>query len=176
MNLRTSGLYEILILYLRRLWPDKLLITDGGAQQGLVFYSNAARSYATVSVRKLKYGSSLQHGGKPYSYGFIEGRVAARIDYLLRISIDQPDGLPSLIASVALVRRFKSAENHVRNAPTEPAWYTWYVYSFRHEYFNSAFLLKGVWILELHIGIMKSLVNSKLFQWMDCLGAFASAK
>jgi hypothetical protein len=129
VNLRTTGLYEIIILYLRRLWPDKQIITDGGAQQGLIFYSTAAKSYATASVRNLKYGSSLQHGGKAYCYGFINGRVAAQIDHLLRISIDQPNGLVPLITTVALIRRFESAEGHIRDAPTQPPWYTWYAYA-----------------------------------------------
>lgn len=126
MNLRTIGLYELVIVYLRHLWPDKQLVTDGGAQQGLIFYSTAVKSYATASVRNLKYGSHLQHGGKPYSYGFVNGRVAARIDHLLRISINQPNGLPPLITTVALIRRFESAEELVSNAPARPPWYTWY--------------------------------------------------
>jgi hypothetical protein len=139
VNLRTSGLYELILFYLRRIWPDKQIITDGGAQEGLIFYSTAAKSYATISVRNLRYGSSLHHGGKPYSYGFVDGRVAARIDHLFCISIDQRNGLAPLITRVALIRRFESAEAHVRDGPITPPWYTWYavpVLAFEDWYLN----------------------------------------
>src|ERR1700683_992135 len=94
INLRTANLYGLVIEYLRRLWPPKQLVTDGGSQDGLIFYSTGVKSYSTVSVRNIKYGSSLQHGGRNYSYGFVDGRIAARIDHLLLISIKQPNNEP----------------------------------------------------------------------------------
>jgi hypothetical protein len=129
INLRKNGLYELVLTYLRQIWPEKQLVTDGGSQDGLIFYSTAVKSYATASVRNLKYGSSLLHGGKAYSYGFVDGRVAARIDYLLHISIIQSDDLPPLTTDIAIVRQFESAEHHVQGAPNPPPWCTWHVYS-----------------------------------------------
>ena len=108
VNLRTSGLYELILFYLRHIWPDKQIITDGGTQEGLIFYSTASKSYATISVQNLRYGSSLHHGGKLYLYGFVDGRVAARIDHLFCILIDQQNGLAPLITRVALIQRFKA--------------------------------------------------------------------
>ena len=117
-----------MIEYLRRLWPTKQLVTDGGSQDGLIFYSTGVKSYPTASVRNIKYGSSLQHGGRNYSYGFVDGRIAARIDHLLLISIKQLNNQPDLTTNIALVRRFKSAEHHIQNAATQPPWYTWFVH------------------------------------------------
>ena len=118
-------LYQLILGYLRRLWPEKQLVTDGGSQDGLIVASADVKSYATASVRNIKYGSSLTHGGKAYSYGYVDGRVAARIDYLLRISVPQSQGLPLLETEIALVRRFNSADGHIEAAATPPPWDIW---------------------------------------------------
>ena len=81
-----------------------------------------------VTVRNLKYGSSLQHGGRNYSYGFVNGRVAARINHLLLISIKRPNNLPDLTTNIALVRQFKPAEEHIQSAATPVPWHTWSIY------------------------------------------------
>ena len=73
VNLRKLGLYQLTISYLRRLWPEKRLVTDGGSQDGLIVTSTDVESYATTSVRNTKYGSSLTHGGKAYCYGYVDG-------------------------------------------------------------------------------------------------------
>src|ERR1700720_4255986 len=134
-----SGLYELILFYLRRIWPDKQIVTDGGAQEGLIFYSTPVKSYVTISVRNLRYGSSLHHGGKPYSYGFVDGRVVAQIDHLFHILIDQPNGLAPFITWVALICRFESSKVHGRDGPIMPPWYTWYavfVFPFKDSYLN----------------------------------------
>lgn len=118
-------MYQLILGYLRRLWPEKQLVTDGGSQDGLIVASADVKSYATASVRNIKYGSSLTHGGKAYSYGYVDGRVAARIDYLLRISVPQSQGLPLLETEIALVCRFNSADGHIEAAATPPPWDIW---------------------------------------------------
>ena len=125
VNLRKLGLYQLTISYLRHLWPEKRLVTDGGSQDGLIVTSTDVESYATTSVRNTKYGSSLTHGGKAYCYGYVDGRVAAQINYLLHISIAQSQGLPPLKTNIALVRRFNSAEAHIKAAAIPPPWDLW---------------------------------------------------
>jgi hypothetical protein len=127
LNLSKLGLYQLIIGYLRRLWPEKWLVTDGGSQDGLIVASADVKSYATASVQNTKYGSSLMHGGKAYSYGYVDGRVAARIDYLFHISIAQSQGLPPLKTDIALVRRFNSADAHIKAASKPLPWDIWCV-------------------------------------------------
>ena len=129
VNLRKLGLYQLIIGYLHRLWPEKQLVTDGGSQDGLIVASADVKSYATTSVRNTKYGSSLMHGGKAYSYRYVDGRVAAQIDYLFHISITQSQGLPPLETDIALVRRFNSADAHVKAASKPLPWDIWCVSS-----------------------------------------------
>ena len=60
-----------------------------------------------------KYGSSASshtQGGKAYFYGYVDGCIAAQINYLLHISTAESEALPPLKTNIALVCQFNSAE------------------------------------------------------------------
>ncbi|KAG2749741.1 hypothetical protein P692DRAFT_201865260 [Suillus brevipes Sb2] len=104
--LRPLNIYPIVLHFLRLQFPHLNLISDAGeALHGIPFESRGARSYATVNIGAAKYGSSLHHRGKGFCYGYVDGRHAARVDYILSVTI--PHQNPPVIVNLALIRRFQ---------------------------------------------------------------------
>ncbi|KAG1794490.1 hypothetical protein EV424DRAFT_1353856 [Suillus variegatus] len=59
----------------------------------------------SVNMGAAKYGSSLHHRGKGFCYGYVNGRHAARVNYILSVTI--PHQNPPVIVNLALIRRFQ---------------------------------------------------------------------
>jgi len=104
--LRPLNIYSIVLHFIRWKFPHLNLISDAGeALHGIPFESRGAKSYATVNMGATKYGSSLHHRGKGFCYGYVNGRHAARVDYILSVTI--PHQNPPVIVNLALIRRFQ---------------------------------------------------------------------
>ncbi|KAG1741310.1 hypothetical protein EDB19DRAFT_1583903, partial [Suillus lakei] len=104
--LRPLNIYPIVLHFLQLQFPHLNLILDAGeALHGIPFESHGVRSYATVNIGAAKYGSSLHHRGKGFCYGYVDGRHAAQVDYILSVTI--PHQNPPLIVNLALIRRFQ---------------------------------------------------------------------
>ncbi|KAJ6605288.1 hypothetical protein DFH09DRAFT_1067566 [Mycena vulgaris] len=97
LDVRVQQLYSILLLYARSVWPDKTIVSDGGAQTGVIL-SSKVKPFGNVLVRGIKYGMATHHRRKSYCYGFIEGRIPCQINYLLKISLSS--GEEKLVALV----------------------------------------------------------------------------
>ncbi|KAJ7127496.1 hypothetical protein C8R46DRAFT_53144 [Mycena filopes] len=123
LDIRVEGLYPLLLLYARSLWPHAKIVSDGGHQEGPVL-SSKVKIFGNVLVRGVKYGMHAHHRGKGYCYGFIEGRIPCKINYLAQITISTGE-----TKKVALVRRFQAMDDAdsavtkqlVKNTP----WYDW---------------------------------------------------
>jgi hypothetical protein len=114
----------VLKLAKERLWPSQQVVSDGGvlAPDGaLVIRSDSAPSFPYAHVNGIKYGAFSWPSGRTECFGYVEGRQAARIDYVLQISAMCRDTTP-LQRSVALIRRFSKPIQ----TPWVP-WEEWYV-------------------------------------------------
>lgn len=124
LDIRTEGLYRVLLLYARSVWPNKKIVSDGGAQEGTIL-SSKVKAFGNVLVRGVKYGMFRHHRGKGYCYAFINGRIPCQIEYLVQISLST--GEESL---VALVRRFEGpdeADEDWRTGEKALPWHDWCV-------------------------------------------------
>lgn len=123
MDIRIEGLYSMLLLYARSVWPDKKIVSDGGFQHGTVL-SSKVKCFGNVLVRGIKYGMSTHHRGKGYCYGFVDGRIPCEIDYLVQISLSSGE-----TKLVALVKRFLAPTDDelVKLAMRNVPWYDSYV-------------------------------------------------
>ncbi|KAJ7820136.1 hypothetical protein B0H13DRAFT_382951, partial [Mycena leptocephala] len=119
MDIRIEGLYSMLLLYARSVWPDKKIVSDGGFQHGTVL-SSKVKCFGNVLVRGIKYGMSTHHRGKGYCYGFVDGRIPCEIDYLVQISLSSGE-----TKLVALVKRFLAPTDDelVKLAMRNVPWY-----------------------------------------------------
>ncbi|KZV63186.1 hypothetical protein PENSPDRAFT_758171 [Peniophora sp. CONT] len=110
VNIR--DMYDMLLDYARTLWPHARIKSDRGMSEGdLVFYPWQVSAYPTVRVRGVKYGASTHPHGEKQCYGYIEGRRAVRIEYILSIALTE-----ELTSNVAIVRRFETDER-IPSAP-----------------------------------------------------------
>ncbi|KAJ7453726.1 hypothetical protein FB451DRAFT_1050117, partial [Mycena latifolia] len=123
LDMHTEGLYSLLLLYARSVWPQKMIISDGGLQTGTILASKV-KSFGNVQVRGVKYGMQTHHRGKGYCYGFIEGRIPCRIDYLVEISLASGE-----IKQVAIVQRFAALDEEiVQDAVKNLPWHHWFLF------------------------------------------------
>ena len=121
-NLRSINIYILLLRALQHQYPQKQIVSDSGAsKKGTMFQSRHATAYATANIRGIKYGASTNHRGKQCCYAYIYGRAAARIEYILSISIPQ-ENTPAIELNLAIIRRFQV----VQNKPVMP-WSLWCV-------------------------------------------------
>ncbi|KAJ7746170.1 hypothetical protein DFH07DRAFT_963043 [Mycena maculata] len=124
MDIRAANIYATLLLYARKIWPQKTIVSDGGLQDGAIL-SSKAKAFGNVHLRGVKYGMADHHRGKGYCYGFIEGRVPCKIQYLLEIQLSSGE-----TKLVALVERFEGpnpADEVWKDGVKAVPWHDWSV-------------------------------------------------
>ncbi|KAJ7737452.1 hypothetical protein DFH07DRAFT_966505 [Mycena maculata] len=124
LDIRAEDIYATLLLYARKIWPQKTIVSDGGVQDG-VNLSSKAKAFGNVQLRGVKYGMTSHHRGKGYCYNFIEGRVPCKIQYLLGIQLSSDE-----TKLVALVERFEGrnpADEVWKDGVKAVPWHDWSV-------------------------------------------------
>lgn len=88
VSLNNLDLYEQCLTFARGILPGEDIISMslavGRGRRRLAFQ---ARSFPTVLVNGLKYGSSLHYRGKKACYGYFQGRKPAIIDHILELDL-----------------------------------------------------------------------------------------
>ncbi|KAH7917473.1 hypothetical protein BV22DRAFT_1026280 [Leucogyrophana mollusca] len=102
----SDDVYDATFAYLRMLWHDRVDLRRNNdiSGQGSNFMG-LATSHTHVWYQSKRYGASTTHRGRSARFAYIHGRVAAEIQYILRVTHKEP-GLLELTTDIAIVRRF----------------------------------------------------------------------
>jgi hypothetical protein len=122
-DLQALQVYDLLLGFTRRIWPDARVFGFGVLIPGGVYLppQGSARNHSYVEYDGLRYGSCLHSSGRRAQYGYIRGRQPVRVERIIAVEVP---GHPHMHTICVLVRLFKRP----RIVPDFP-WSAWCVLS-----------------------------------------------
>ncbi|QRW12956.1 hypothetical protein RhiLY_11955 [Ceratobasidium sp. AG-Ba] len=104
IDLEKLGIYELMIQFCIELWPDAGIFGPGLARNLYLAPVGMVRNHSYVEFNGTRYGAYTHTSGKGYSYGYIDGRNAVRIERILHVKFE---GQADMVCICALVRSFQ---------------------------------------------------------------------
>ncbi|QRV78265.1 Transposase family tnp2 [Ceratobasidium sp. AG-Ba] len=104
INIEKLGIYELMLQFCIELWPDAGIFGPGLARNLYLAPVGMVRNHSYVEFNGTRYGAYTHTSGKGYSYGYIDGRHAVRIERILHVKFEGEEGMECICA---LVRGFQ---------------------------------------------------------------------
>ncbi|QRW12224.1 Transposase family Tnp2 protein [Ceratobasidium sp. AG-Ba] len=95
IDLEKLGIYKLMIQFCIELWPDAGIFGPGLARNLYLAPVGMVRNHSYVEFNGTRYGAYTHTSGKGYSYRYIDGRNAVRIERILHVKLEgQADMFP----------------------------------------------------------------------------------